>query len=141
MHEFDECDFNQMSIFSRIPYSSLSAFLLCLSGITLFFLMIFWSFNSSIEQFRRTFNVMDISWLDKVFFDMVFLQFSQFLCISGGYRVFFGKENRYKNFSFTKPLPVSMVLYLYLFAGESAFHYCSNNDGHNWINSTFACST
>lgn len=36
---------------------------------------------------------------------MVFLQFSQFLCISGGYRVFFGYENRYKNFSFTIPLP------------------------------------
>ena len=81
MHEFDECDFNQMSIFSRIPYSSLSAFLLCLSGITLFFLMIFWSFNSSIEQFRRTFNVMDISWLDKVFFIWFFCNFRNF-CVS-----------------------------------------------------------
>lgn len=52
--------------FSRIPYSSLIAFVMCIIGVILFSLMVVWSFNATVEQTRRVLNISDIPWLDKV---------------------------------------------------------------------------
>lgn len=51
---------------SRVPYSSLMAFVMCFIGVVLFAIMMVWSFNGSVEQVRRALNITDIPWLDKV---------------------------------------------------------------------------
>ncbi|KAI1727444.1 myelin proteolipid protein (PLP or lipophilin) domain-containing protein [Ditylenchus destructor] len=51
---------------SRVPYSSLMAFVMCFIGVVLFAIMMVWSFNASVEQVRRALNITDIPWLDKV---------------------------------------------------------------------------
>jgi hypothetical protein len=61
---------------TRIPFSSLSAFLFCLCGILLFKAMIMWAFNATIEQIRRSFGITQLPWLDKVFI------FNHFLIIN-----------------------------------------------------------
>lgn len=53
---------------SRIPHSSLMAFVMCFIGVILFSIMMVWSFNASVEQARRALNISDIPWLDKVIF-------------------------------------------------------------------------
>uniref|UniRef100_A0A915A7Q5 Uncharacterized protein n=1 Tax=Parascaris univalens TaxID=6257 RepID=A0A915A7Q5_PARUN len=50
----------------RVPFASLIASLLCAVGISLFAIMIAWSFNASVEQFRRALNTDSLPWLDKV---------------------------------------------------------------------------
>lgn len=51
---------------SRVPYSSLAAFLFCLFGVILFTTMMVWAFNASVEQIRRATYMTDLPWLDKV---------------------------------------------------------------------------
>jgi uncharacterized BrkB/YihY/UPF0761 family membrane protein len=51
---------------NRIPYASVIAFVLCFVGVIMFAIMMVFSFNASIEQARRTFEINDIPWLDKV---------------------------------------------------------------------------
>uniref|UniRef100_A0A915PBQ8 Uncharacterized protein n=1 Tax=Meloidogyne floridensis TaxID=298350 RepID=A0A915PBQ8_9BILA len=50
---------------TRVPFSSLSAFLFCLGGILLFKAMIMWAFNATIEQIRRSLGITQLPWLDK----------------------------------------------------------------------------
>jgi hypothetical protein len=75
---------------SYVPFSSLSAFLLCLTGVILFTTMMTWAFNATIEMVRRTLYITDMAWLDKVcYFDTLGL--------------FLGAENlsfRYNSFLF-----------------------------------------
>uniref|UniRef100_A0A0M3HN04 MARVEL domain-containing protein n=1 Tax=Ascaris lumbricoides TaxID=6252 RepID=A0A0M3HN04_ASCLU len=50
----------------RVPYASIMATLLCAVGVSLFAIMMAWSFNASVEQFRRALNTDSLPWLDKV---------------------------------------------------------------------------
>ncbi|CAK5041567.1 unnamed protein product [Meloidogyne enterolobii] len=50
---------------TRVPFSSLCAFLFCLGGILLFKAMIMWAFNATIEQIRRSLGITQLPWLDK----------------------------------------------------------------------------
>lgn len=51
---------------SRIPYSSVMAFVMCLIGVILFATMMVWSFNATIEQARRALDITNIPWLEQV---------------------------------------------------------------------------
>ncbi|KAI6242695.1 hypothetical protein M3Y99_00175300 [Aphelenchoides fujianensis] len=51
---------------NRIPYASVIAFVLCFVGVIMFAIMMIFSFNASVEQARRAFEITDIPWLDKV---------------------------------------------------------------------------
>ncbi|KAL3995163.1 Myelin proteolipid protein (PLP or lipophilin) family protein [Acanthocheilonema viteae] len=55
----DEC-------LSRVPYASIIATSMCGIGVILFTLVMTWAFNASVEQARRTLNVENIPWLDKM---------------------------------------------------------------------------
>lgn len=59
---------NNGACLSRVPHSSLMAFVMCFIGVILFSIMMVWSFNASVEQARRALNISDIPWLDKVYF-------------------------------------------------------------------------
>lgn len=54
---------------SRIPYSSVMAFVMCIVGVILFAIMMIWSFNASVEQFRRALDISDLPWLERVSFN------------------------------------------------------------------------
>lgn len=51
---------------SRVPYSSVIAFVLCFVGVVMFAIMMVFSFNASVEQARRALDIQNIPWLDKV---------------------------------------------------------------------------
>lgn len=66
---------------SRIPYSSLMAFVMCFIGVILFSIMMVWSFNASVEQVKRAFYLSNIPWLDKV--SILFFLNEKFLILKG----------------------------------------------------------
>ena len=51
---------------SRIPYSSVMAFVMCVVGVIMFAIMMIWSFNASVEQARRALDITNIPWLERV---------------------------------------------------------------------------
>lgn len=51
---------------NRIPYSSVIAFVMCFVGVIMFAIMMVFSFNATVEQGRRTLDIQNIPWLDKV---------------------------------------------------------------------------
>uniref|UniRef100_A0AC34QQ47 Tetraspanin n=1 Tax=Panagrolaimus sp. JU765 TaxID=591449 RepID=A0AC34QQ47_9BILA len=51
---------------SRIPYSSVMAFVMCIVGVIMFAIMMIWSFNASVEQARRALDITNIPWLERV---------------------------------------------------------------------------
>ncbi|KAI6196896.1 hypothetical protein M3Y94_01162100 [Aphelenchoides besseyi] len=51
---------------SRVPYSSVIAFVMCFIGVIMFAIMMIFSFNASVEQARRALEINNIPWLDKV---------------------------------------------------------------------------
>lgn len=55
----DEC-------FSRVPYASVMATVMCAIGVILFATMTAWAVNASVEQTRRSLDVDNLPWLAKV---------------------------------------------------------------------------
>uniref|UniRef100_A0A7E4VI99 MARVEL domain-containing protein n=1 Tax=Panagrellus redivivus TaxID=6233 RepID=A0A7E4VI99_PANRE len=51
---------------SRVPYSSVMAFVMCTIGVIMFAIMMIWSFNASVEQARRALDIVDIPYLSRV---------------------------------------------------------------------------
>lgn len=65
-YDYRQFNFQSGGCITRVPFSSLSAFLCCLCGVLLFNAMIMWAFNATIEQIRRSFGIIQLPWLDKV---------------------------------------------------------------------------
>lgn len=61
----NQLNFPSSGCITRVPFSSLSAFLFCLCGILLFKAMIMWAFYATIEQIRRSIGITQLPWLDK----------------------------------------------------------------------------
>ncbi|KAK0393044.1 hypothetical protein QR680_000030 [Steinernema hermaphroditum] len=57
---------NRDGCHARTPYASLMATLLCVIGVIMFAIMMTWSFNTAIEQTRRTLSIDKVPWIDRV---------------------------------------------------------------------------
>uniref|UniRef100_A0AC35U5H6 MARVEL domain-containing protein n=1 Tax=Rhabditophanes sp. KR3021 TaxID=114890 RepID=A0AC35U5H6_9BILA len=88
--------------FRRIPFASIVALLMCITGVIMFACMMIWSFNASVEQSRRALHIDNLPWLDKIriFFIAltgIMILISIFMLIVGIMSTGSTREKLYKN--------------------------------------------
>uniref|UniRef100_A0A1I8A3Y3 Neuronal membrane glycoprotein M6-b n=1 Tax=Steinernema glaseri TaxID=37863 RepID=A0A1I8A3Y3_9BILA len=79
---------NKDGCHARTPYVSLMGTLLTIVGVSIFTIMMTWSFNSSIEQTRRTLQIDKVQWIDRV--QIILYAISAFMAISAFFLLFVG---------------------------------------------------